>query len=46
VGLLLAKPHPIVVALLAVDVGYVIYLQVYGTQHGVDTTVPQAIPVY
>lgn len=34
-----------VVALLAVDVGYGIYLQAYGVQHGLDTT-PNHIRVY
>ncbi len=34
-----------VVALLAVDVGYGIYLQVYGVQHGIDTT-PNHLRVY
>lgn len=34
-----------VVALLAVDVGYGIYLQAYGVQHGLDQTV-SSVPVY
>jgi hypothetical protein len=36
----------VVLALLAVDVGYGVYLQVYGVQHGIDTTVSRNIPVY
>jgi hypothetical protein len=35
-----------VVALLAVDIGYGIYLQAYGVHHGLDTTVSRGIPVY
>ncbi len=35
-----------VVALLAVDVGYGIYLQAYGVQHGLDNSVGRGIPVY
>lgn len=35
-----------VVALLAVDIGYGVYLQAYGVQHGLDTTVSRGIPVY
>ena len=35
-----------VIALLAVDAGYAIYLQVHGTQHGLDTSVGHGIPVY
>lgn len=34
-----------VIALLAVDAGYGIYLQAYGVQHGVDTT-PNRLRVY
>jgi hypothetical protein len=35
-----------VLALFAVDVGYGIYLQVYGVKHGLDTSVGRNIPVY
>jgi hypothetical protein len=35
-----------VVALLAVDIGYGVYLQVYGVQHGLNTSVSRGIPVY
>jgi hypothetical protein len=35
-----------VMALLAVDVGYGIYLQVHGTQHGLDGNARSGIPVY
>jgi hypothetical protein len=35
-----------VAALLAVDIGYGIYLQAYGVKHGLDTTVSRRIPVY
>jgi hypothetical protein len=35
-----------VLVLFAVDAGYGIYLQVYGVQHGLDTTVSRNIPVY
>ena len=35
-----------VIVLLAVDVGYGIYLQAYGVKHGLDTTVSRRIPVY
>ncbi len=32
--------------LLAVDVGYGVYLQVHGTAHGIDSSVGHGIPVY
>ena len=35
-----------VIVLLAVDIGYGIYLQAYGVKHGLDTTVSRRIPVY
>ena len=35
-----------VVALLALDVGYGIYLQAYGVKHGLDSSVSRGIPVY
>lgn len=35
-----------VVALFAVDLGYAIYMQEYGVQHGIDSTRPSAIKVY
>jgi hypothetical protein len=35
-----------VAALFALDVGYGIYLQAYGVQHGIDSTPPSAIRVY
>jgi hypothetical protein len=35
-----------VLVLLAVDVGYGVYLQAYGVQHGLDTSVNRRIPVY
>jgi len=35
-----------VVAVLALDVGYAVYLQVHGVQHGLDTSVSRHIPVY
>ena len=35
-----------VVALLAVDIGYGVYLQAYGVRHGLDTTVRHGTPVY
>jgi hypothetical protein len=35
-----------VVALLAVDVGYGVYLQVHGVEHGLDNSVGRGIPVY
>jgi hypothetical protein len=35
-----------VVALLAVDAGYAVYMQTYGVQHGIDTTLNRRIPVY
>ena len=35
-----------VIVLLAVDVGYGIYLQAYGVRHGLDTTITRRIPVY
>jgi hypothetical protein len=35
-----------VVVLLAVDVGYGIYLQAYGVSHGLDNSVSRGIPVY
>jgi hypothetical protein len=36
----------LVVALLAVDVGYAVYMQAYGVQHGIDTSVDRRVPVY
>jgi hypothetical protein len=35
-----------VIALLAVDVGYGVYLQAYGVSHGLDSSVGRGIPVY
>jgi hypothetical protein len=35
-----------VLALLAVDIGYGVYLEAYGVTHGLDTTVSHNIPVY
>jgi hypothetical protein len=35
-----------VVTLLALDVGYGIYLQAYGVKHGLDSSVSRGIPVY
>jgi hypothetical protein len=35
-----------VVALFALDVGYAIYMQAYGVQHGIDSTPASAIQVY
>jgi hypothetical protein len=35
-----------VVALLALDIGYGIYLQAYGVKHGLDNSVGRGIPVY
>ena len=35
-----------VVALFALDVGYAIYMQAYGVQHGIDSTPASAIRVY
>jgi hypothetical protein len=35
-----------VIALLAVDVGYGIYLQVYGVAHGLDTSISRPVPVF
>ena len=35
-----------VIALFALDIGYGIYMQAYGVQHGLDTTVSQRVPVY
>jgi hypothetical protein len=35
-----------VIALLAVDIGYGVYLQAYGVQHGLDNSVGRGIPVY
>jgi hypothetical protein len=35
-----------VLVLLAVDIGYGVYLQAYGVKHGLDTTVTRHIPVY
>jgi hypothetical protein len=35
-----------VLVLFAVDIGYGVYLQAYGVQHGLDTTVSRRIPVY
>jgi hypothetical protein len=36
----------VVVALFALDVGYGAYLQVYGTQHGLDSSIHSHIPVF
>jgi hypothetical protein len=33
----------VVIALLAVDIGYGIYLQVYGVKHGIDSGLPQLV---
>jgi hypothetical protein len=35
-----------VVAVFALDVGYAIYLQAYGVQHGIDSTPASPIRVY
>jgi len=35
-----------VVALFALDIGYAIYMQAYGVEHGIDSTVSSQIPVY
>jgi hypothetical protein len=35
-----------VAALFAVDLGYAIYMQDYGVQHGIDSTRPSSITVY
>jgi len=35
-----------VIALFALDIGYGVYLQAYGVQHGIDTSVGRGIPVY
>ena len=35
-----------VVALLALDLGYAIYMQAYGVQHGIDTSVSHRVPVF
>lgn len=35
-----------VLAMLALDIGYGIYLQVHGVAHGLDTSVSRHIPVY
>ena len=45
------RPRPrlalaVVLALLAVDIGYGVYLQAYGVQHGLDNSVGRGIPVY
>lgn len=36
----------LVIALFALDVGYGAYLQSYGVQHGIDSSVNRSIPVY
>jgi hypothetical protein len=36
----------LVVGLLALDLGYGIYLQAYGVQHGIDQSVNRKVPVY
>src|SRR5581483_5021962 len=36
----------LVVTLLAVDLGYGIYLQAHGVTHGIDSSVGHGIPVY
>jgi hypothetical protein len=36
----------LVITLFALDVGYGIYLQAYGVQHGIDQSVSRNIPVY
>ncbi len=38
----------VVLALLAMDIGYAVYMQLYGVQHGIDTTITssQRVPVY
>jgi hypothetical protein len=35
-----------VIALFALDVGYAIYMQVYGVKHSLDTNVSRSVPVY
>jgi hypothetical protein len=35
-----------IIALLAVDTGYAVYMQAYGVQRGLDTNPPSAIPVH
>jgi hypothetical protein len=35
-----------VVALFALDIGYAVYMQTYGVEHGIDSTVSSRIPVY
>ena len=35
-----------VIALFALDLGYAIYMQAYGVQHGIDTSVIRHVPVY
>ena len=35
-----------VIALLAVDTGYAVYMQVHGVRYGLDRTPPSGIPVY
>jgi hypothetical protein len=36
----------LVVSLFAVDVGYAVYMQTYGVQHGIDSSVDRRIPLY
>lgn len=35
-----------VAALFALDIGYAVYMQLHGVQHGLDSTVSSRIPVY
>lgn len=35
-----------VAALFALDIGYAVYMQLLGVQHGLDSTVSSRIPVY
>ena len=35
-----------VIGLFALDLGYGIYMQAYGVQHGIDSNVPRLVPVY
>jgi hypothetical protein len=35
-----------VIALFALDTGYAVYMQTYGLQHGIDSSVNRRIPVY
>jgi hypothetical protein len=35
-----------VIALFALDIGYAVYMQAYGVQHGIDSSVSRRMPVY